>query len=147
VRGALAEGDVERVNFLLGRRYSLHGPVVYGDQRGRQIGFPTANLAMAADRTVPAFGVYAACAYVNEGAYAAAVNIGMRPTFNKTTPTIEAHLLDFDGDIYGSELRLDFVRRLRGEVKFAGIAELTAQIAKDVAATRTVADCVHPASS
>jgi riboflavin kinase/FMN adenylyltransferase len=136
IRSALAEGDIERVGHLLGRRYALAGPVVQGAQLGRKLGFPTANIAVAADRALPGFGVYTACAYVDEGAYRAAVNVGIRPTVNTGAPTIEAHLLDFEGDIYGHELRLEFVRRLRGEMKFAGLDELIAQIRRDVETTR-----------
>lgn len=141
IRAAIAEGDIERVNDLLGRRYAVRGPIVRGANRGRTIGFPTANIAVAADHALPPFGVYAACAFAREGVYRAAVNIGRRPTFDDGAPSVEAFLLDFDGDLYGSELRLEFVKRLRGEVKFAGVAELTAQIARDVEAVRTAVDC------
>jgi len=141
VRAALAAGDIARVNYLLGRRFSLRGPIVRGAERGRTIGFPTANLAIAPDRALPGFGVFAACGYVDEGVFPAAVNIGRRPTFDNGAPTIEAHLLDFSGDIYGHALRLEFVQRLRGEVKFDGVQALIDQIAKDVAATRAAAVC------
>lgn len=145
VRAAIAQGDIDRVNDLLGRRYAVRGPVVRGAERGRTFGFPTANVAVAADRALPPFGVYAACAYVNEGVHESAVNIGRRPTFDNGAPTVEAFLLDFADDIYGSELRLEFVRRLRGEEKFAGIDELKAQIARDVAAVRALGGCTPPA--
>ena len=141
IRDALSEGNMARVNDLLGRHFALRGPIVRGAERGRTIGFPTANLAVAADRALPAFGVYAACAFVDEGVFAAAVNIGRRPTFDNGAPTVEANLLDFAGDIYGHELRLEFVQRLRGEVKFDDVAALVAQIADDIAATRALAVC------
>jgi len=141
IRAALADGDIARVNYLLGRRYALRGPIVHGAERGRTIGFPTANVGLAADRTLPGFGVYAACAFVDEGVFASAVNIGRRPTFDNGAPTVEAHLVGFAGDVYGHELRLEFVSRLRGEVKFAGPAALIDQIGRDVAAARAAAVC------
>jgi riboflavin kinase/FMN adenylyltransferase len=147
VRAAIAEGDIERVNDLLGRRYAVRGPVVRGAERGRTIGFPTANVAVAADRALPPFGVYAACAFAHEGVHSAAVNIGRRPTFDNGAPTVEAFLLDFNADLYGRELRLEFGRRLRGEVKFGNVAELKAQIAQDVAAVRALNICASPPAS
>jgi len=137
IRDALTAGDLERVSFLLGRRYSLTGPVVHGAERGRTLGFPTANIAIAADRATPGLGVYAARTCVDGTEYAAAVNIGNRPTFvDNGQPTVEAYLLDFDGDLYGRELRVDFVRRLRGEMKFDGVEAFKAQLQRDVEAAR-----------
>jgi riboflavin kinase/FMN adenylyltransferase len=106
------------------------GTVVPGDQRGRTIGFPTANIAPALEERVPARGVYAALA----DGRPAAVNIGMRPTFAGTTPTIviEVHVLDFEDDLYGHEMRLKFLRRLRDERKFDGAPALVAQLERDV---------------
>lgn len=151
IRNALAAGDIARVNELLGRRYSLRGPVVHGAHLGRTIGFPTANVAIAPDRALPAFGVYAACAHVPEGpqtgTYPAAVNIGIRPTFNTGAPTVEAYLLDFEGDLYGHDLELFFVDRLRGEQKFSSIDELKEQIARDAEAARQRLDCASSSSS
>jgi riboflavin kinase / FMN adenylyltransferase len=141
IRAALANGDIERVNELLGRRFSLSGPVVHGRHLGRTIGFPTANIAVAADRALPAYGVYAACAGVNETLYSAAVNIGTRPTVDDGAPTVEAYLLDFTGDIYGRDLRLEFVRRIRPELKFKGLEALKAAIADDVEKARALVDC------
>ena len=145
IRAALSDGDIGRVNDLLGRRYSLRGPVVHGAHLGRTIGFPTANVALAPDRALPAFGVYAACARIEQGEdagqYAAAVNIGIRPTFNTGAPTVEAYLLDYDGDLYGRELQLSFAARLRGEQKFDGLDALKAQIGRDAADARAHAGC------
>jgi riboflavin kinase / FMN adenylyltransferase len=149
IREALVGGDIGRVNDLLGRRYSLRGPVVHGAHLGRTIGFPTANVALAPDRALPAFGVYAACARIEDGPdaglYAAAINIGIRPTFNTGSPTVEAYLLDYDGDLYGRELQLTFAARLRGEQKFDGLDALKAQIARDAADAREQARCSEDA--
>jgi riboflavin kinase/FMN adenylyltransferase len=133
VRNALAEGRVRDAAALLGRPFSLTGPVVLGDQRGRTIGFPTANIAIGADRWLTANGVYATRAYVGEAVFPSATNIGERPTFGVNTKTIEAHLIGFDGDLYGQELRIELVERLRPEQRFAGIDALKDQIHRDVA--------------
>ena len=105
---------------------------VKGDQRGRTIGFPTANLALWDELLLPGFGVYATYATIHGRRYAAATNVGVRPTVNGSGVTIEAHLLDFDEDIYGEEMRLEFVRRIRPEMKFTGLDALKAQILADV---------------
>jgi riboflavin kinase/FMN adenylyltransferase len=135
VRSALAEGDMQRVAALLGRPFSLRGPVVEGARRGKSIGFPTANIAVGADHAVPPFGVYVSRAYLGEARYKAVTNIGRRPTFDKGERTIEVYLLDYQGnDFYGHDLRIDLVERLRLERRFAGAEELRAQIQHDVAA-------------
>jgi riboflavin kinase/FMN adenylyltransferase len=136
VRAALGRGDMETVNELLGRPFALHGPVVRGEERGNKIGFPTANIAVAPDLALPKFGVYVTRAYLGESAYASATNIGERPTFSRGRPTIETHLLDFTGDVYERELRIELLHRLRDEERFAGVDELVAQIRRDVDATR-----------
>lgn len=136
VRGALAAGNVQELTRLLGRRFSLRGPVVRGAMRGRLIGFPTANIAIGADRELPAYGVYATRAFLGEQAFDSVTNIGRRPTFDAGAPSVETHILDFDADIYGQELRIDLVSRLRGEQKFSGVEELRAQIERDVRAAR-----------
>jgi riboflavin kinase/FMN adenylyltransferase len=136
IRAALAAGDLAAVGRDLGRPYTLRGPVVRGDQRGRLIGFPTANLAVTADRALPAFGVYATWAFVGETRYASATNIGKRPTFEGERTTVETHIIDFEGDIYEKTLRIELVSRLRPEEKFAGVEALKAQIERDVAAAR-----------
>lgn len=136
IREALQVGDVVTAGRLLGRPFALHGPVVRGAQRGRSLGFPTANIAVGADLAIPAFGVYVSRVYVGETAYPAVTNIGRRPTFDDGPPTVEPHLLDFDGDLYDQELRVELLARLRGEQKFSGVEELVAQIRRDVAAAR-----------
>jgi riboflavin kinase/FMN adenylyltransferase len=136
VREALAEGEMELVTELLGRPFSLRGPVIRGAERGRTLGFPTANIAVAPDLAIPRFGVYATRAFVGEARYDAVTNIGQRPTFDETRPTIEAYLLDFEGDLYERELRLEVLHRLRDEARFSGPDELVEQIRRDVAAAR-----------
>ncbi len=137
LRELVRAGDMRGAAALLGRSYSLRGEVVMGEQRGRTIGFPTANLAVWREQIVPARGVYAAWALVNGARHMAATNIGVRPTFAGESLSVEAHLLDFHGDLYGAHMTLSFVERLRMEQKFGGLDELTAQIRADVVAVRT----------
>lgn len=136
VRKALADGDMERVAALLGRPYRIGGPVIHGFERGRTIGFPTANISVAADRALPDLGVYATRARVAGRTLTGATNIGRRPTFDEGHISIETYLLDFEGDIYGERMDLEIVARIRGEVKFASVDELKVQIANDVEAAR-----------
>ena len=137
IRNALVDGDVNGVSELLGRRFSLHGPVVVGFERGRTIGFATANVAIGNDRAIPAPGVYATIAHLASGPTPSVTNIGMRPTFDDGGGlSIECHIIDFDDDIYGTDLRVEFVERLRGERKFDGIDALVEQIGKDRNAAR-----------
>jgi riboflavin kinase / FMN adenylyltransferase len=132
IRAHLRDGDVVAAAQLLGRPPELDGTVVLGDQRGGTLGFPTANLAVAADLLVPAFGIYAGCAR----GHRAAISIGVNPHYGGQERRIEPHLLDFDGDLYGQRLVVELWRRLRDEQAFASEAELVAQIAHDVEATR-----------
>lgn len=136
IRQAVAEGDVERAGNLLGRPYSLRGPVIHGFERGRTIGFPTANIAVSPDRALPAYGVYVSRAILDDTAYPAVTNIGRRPTFDDGAASIETHLLGFDGDLYDRDLKVEFLSRLRGEIKFESIPDLVAQIGRDAAAAR-----------
>ncbi|MGE5597319.1 MAG: riboflavin biosynthesis protein RibF [Hyphomicrobiales bacterium] len=138
VRKALAAGEMERVTQLLGRNYKLAGPVVHGFERGRAIGFPTANISVAADRAMPALGVYATRAHVVGRDLPGATNIGRRPTFDAGHVSIETHLMDFEGDVYGERLELEIVHRIRPETAFASVEELTAQIARDVEEARAI---------
>ncbi|MDE2640209.1 MAG: bifunctional riboflavin kinase/FAD synthetase, partial [Chloroflexota bacterium] len=132
IRDGLAAADVARVNDLLGRRFSLHGPIVRGQERGRGIGFPTANIAVGPDQALPATGVYATLASIDGRLRPSATNIGVRPTFDDhPAVTVECHILDYAADLYGRDLRIDFVSRLRGEVKFDGVEALTSQLARD----------------
>ncbi len=137
IRAALRAGDVSHAAHLLGRPFRMSGAIVPGDGRGKAIGIPTANLAVWADHALPANGVYACRAWVGHIPYRAAVNVGVRPTVtDETRRTVEAYLLDFDKDLYGLNVALDFFERLRGEQKFANVAELVAQIKSDVETTR-----------
>jgi riboflavin kinase/FMN adenylyltransferase len=135
VRKALVEGNVRGAARLLGRPYSIRGVVGTGEQRGRQLGFPTANLEDV-KTLLPGDGVYAVQAELACGSFLGAANIGPNPTFGERARKIEVHLLDFVGDLYGQELRVTFHERIRGTRKFASAAELAEQIQQDVAAVR-----------
>lgn len=134
IRRALAGGDVEEAAAMLGRPFEARGPVTQGDQRGRLLGFPTANVAVPAQISLPADGVYAGWYERPDGTrYPCAINLGRRPTFydHATTSLLEAHLLDFEGDLYGEAARVQFVAFLRSERKFDGIDALVAQLKLD----------------
>jgi riboflavin kinase/FMN adenylyltransferase len=133
-------GEVYRTAQNLGRPYRVSGEVVAGDHRGRKIGFPTANLSVPIGKIIPAAGVYACRAWIDEKAWEAATNIGVRPTFDGQGKTVhlEAHLLDFSGDLYGRTVSLDFIERLRGEKRFPDIQALITQISKDIQRTREI---------
>jgi riboflavin kinase / FMN adenylyltransferase len=130
IREALRQGDIPAAARLLGRPPELEGPVVYGDQRGGILGFPTANLAVPNDLMVPAYGIYVGEAL----GHRAAISIGVNPHYGGDERRIEAFLLDFDGDLYGTRVRLELWRRLRDERAFATEDELVAQIARDAEA-------------
>lgn len=138
VRELLRVGSVRGAAALLGRPFGLRGIVVEGDRRGRAIGFPTANLDISPVHVLPADGVYACQVFLGHTPYPAVTNIGVRPTFDGLRRTVEAHLLDWSGDLYRHSIRVTFIERLRGEQKFSGIDALVAQITQDVAATRAV---------
>ncbi len=139
IRELLHAGRVADVPRLLGRSFVVAGEVVHGDHRGRTIGFPTANVAVGARHILPADGVYACRVTLPDGATQPAVtNVGVRPTFGVLQRAVEAHLLDWDGDLYGQHLRVAFVERIRGEQRFSGIDELRAQIARDAATARDI---------
>jgi riboflavin kinase/FMN adenylyltransferase len=138
IRNALAMGGVGEAARLLGRLYSLPGLVVRGAGRGRTIGIPTANLAVQEEQAIPAQGVYAAWAYTYGQRNEAVVNIGHRPTFDGagSKQTVEAHLLNYSGDLYDETIHLDFLTRLRDEKKFDGVDALVAQIQVDIESGR-----------
>ena len=138
IRAVLAEGDVAKAANWLGRPYRVSGEVIGGAQRGRSIGFPTANVAVWEEQIIPANGVYACRAHLGGENFDAVTNIGTRPTFNGDGVTVEAHIFDFDRDIYGDMLRLDFIQRLRGEQKFDGIEALVSQIKQDAEQARVL---------
>lgn len=136
VRQLVLAGDVLSAADLLGRPFSRAGQVVAGDGRGADIGFPTANLDLAPGLLVPASGVYTAIARVAGVPVPAVVNIGTRPTFDGVREVVEAHLLDFDSDLYGQEITLEFRDRLRSEQRFESVPDLVAQIHRDVEVAR-----------
>lgn len=130
IRRLVAEGRVDEAGALLGHQYYIDGTVVEGRRRGREIGYPTANLRTE-NELVPPDGVYATTATIDGVVHAGITNIGVRPTFGESEPTIETHLLRFSGDLYGRRIRLGFVQRLRDERRFADIDALRAQIEAD----------------
>jgi riboflavin kinase/FMN adenylyltransferase len=132
IRQRLRAGEVGAAARWLGRWYSARGPVVPGDRRGRQIGVPTANMEIPASKLLPARGVYAAFASTNRRTFEAAVNIGVRPTFDGERLRVEAHLLDADIDLYGQTVEVAFVDRLREERKFPSVDALRDQLAMDI---------------
>lgn len=134
VRKSLADGEVSHAARLLGRPYSITGQVVKGDQRGRKIGFPTANLRCPHDKALPKNGVYVTKVQWQKEELKAVTNVGVRPTFTGegAQPIIEVHLLDFNSQIYDEFLTVEFLGRVRDEKKFSGLEELKAQIEKDL---------------
>lgn len=141
IRAAIRECRLAEARACLGRPYSIRGIVVRGEGRGRELGFPTANLRVAnGDKLVPPEGIYAVRAALRAGTYAGALHLGPRPTFQGSPPTIELHVLDFDGDLYGEEVRVDFVQYLREVQPFGTAAALVEQIREDVEAARAAID-------
>jgi len=136
IRGLVLGGAVEYAGHLLGAPFAMAGEVVHGDRRGRELGYPTANLVPPEGYVVPGHGVYACRA----GEHAAAVNVGVRPQFQTGRgELIEAYLLDFEGDLYGTHLRLEFLKRLRGERRFPSVEDLVEQMGRDVDEARRIA--------
>jgi len=144
IRKLVAVGSVSEAAHLLGHPYRLQGLVAHGDQRGRTIGFPTANLSYAREKVIPAGGIYACWADVRGKKQKAAVNIGTNPTFTPENETmhVEAYLLDFDQEIYDEMVTLDFVSRLRDELKYDSVQALIEQIERDVTQTRELLETV-----
>ena len=141
VRSLVAAGEIEAATRCLGAPFLLEGTVVEGDERGRKLGFPTANIVPSDDLVCPGHGVYAAFA----DGRPAAVNVGVRPTFETGRGLlVEAYLIDFDGDLYGRTLRIAFISRLRGERRFAGVEELIAQMHRDVEVARELCASFTP---
>jgi riboflavin kinase / FMN adenylyltransferase len=137
IREYILEGRVSAARALLGRPFDLDGVVVKGDGRGRSIGWPTANVDTHGE-LLPGSGVYAVRVRTAEGWRGGAANIGTKPTFGGSAVTVEVHLLDWSGDLYGQEVRVEFLERLRPERRFASVSELTAQIQRDVEEARVV---------
>jgi riboflavin kinase/FMN adenylyltransferase len=138
IRRLITAGEVEAANRLLGRNYSMSGPVEAGDAVGRQLGFPTANIGIEPNKLVPALGAYAGRVKAPEGEFVAALSVGYRPTFGGTQLRVEAFLLDFEGDLYQQRLELQFIRYLHPDIKFPTPADLVQQLKRDVADTRRI---------
>ncbi len=131
VRDLVSNGRVDDASRLLGRNYSIEGEVVHGSHRGRSLGFPTANLKTA-NELIPAFGVYAVLARLKDVVFKGVASIGIRPTFDSGPVSVEVYLFDLNEDLYGREMEVAFVKRLRGEEKFSGVESLVRQIRLDV---------------
>lgn len=140
IREYLEQGEIEQANHLLGRKFAVEGTVVQGDQRGRTIGFPTANLRLSAPYLTIRLGVYAVIAYLGNRMFYGVLNHGMKPTFyaEDIVPVMEAHLFDFSEDIYGEHIEIEFVKFIRSEQRFAGIQQLIEQISQDAAQAKAL---------
>ncbi|MGH2473921.1 MAG: riboflavin kinase, partial [Candidatus Limnocylindrales bacterium] len=147
IRRALVEGDLALANRLLGRDYEVRGVVALGDKRGRELGFPTANVSVPGDILLPADGIYAGWFERPDGSvHASAISLGRRPTFyvEAHVSLLEAHLLDFDGDLYGEHAKVRFVARQRDEVRFDTAEALVEQMRRDVDQARELLRAVPP---
>ncbi len=138
IRQFLLQGDIKRVEKLVGRRFSIKGQVVSGDRRGGKLGFPTANLEAAPDQALPADGVYATVVYIDHQPLPAITNIGTRPTFGGNKRLVETHVLDYSSNLLGQQLKVEFLERIREEKRFATADDLKAQIAKDIEKAREI---------
>jgi riboflavin kinase/FMN adenylyltransferase len=142
IRAALKAGNPEEAARLLGHWWSIDAHVAHGDRRGRELGFPTANLKLDAHMLRPLYGVYAVRAHVDGRVYDSVANFGVRPMFELAKPLLEVHLFDFSGDLYGKAMSVDFIAYLRGEMKFSDLETLKAQMTKDTeAARRALREC------
>ena len=137
IRELLQQGDVENVKPLLGRSYAATGTVVQGDQRGRTIGYPTANVAVSEHKALP-LGVFAVTVDTEGGRFQGMANVGPRPSYPDGVPSLEVHLFDFSGDLYGQTITVYFEAFLRGQVKFAGLEELKKQLNEDAKGARAI---------
>jgi len=132
IRQALVQGDMTGVEKLMGRHFYLRGRVITSDKRGRHIGFPTANLDIKSQQALPNNGIYATITQVDSKQFPSATNIGTRPTFGEGKKMVETHLIDYKGNLYGKEIRVEFVQKLRDEKRFSSSEELKTQIEKDI---------------
>lgn len=140
IRAALADGDLNHVNLLLGHPFFVNGQVIPGDGRGQSIGIPTANLSLWMERALPKSGVYVSRVLVNGHIFGAVTNVGIRPTFTSQSklPQIETHLLNFTDEIYGQEIQVDFISRLRDEERFPNAQALVEQIKQDISQAKQI---------
>jgi len=143
IRNALAEGNMQRVHNFIGRPFNLHGRIIAGVGRGVKLGFPTANLKVAPQQALPPDGVYVTWAYIGDSTYQSMTNIGHRPTFDGEEQTVEVYVLDYHGELYGQELRIDIIERLRSEKKFDTADELKKQVAEDVKQGRAILNSIR----
>jgi len=132
IRQALIQGDMKKIERLMGHYFYLRGKVITSDKRGRVLGFPTANLDIKPQQALPGNGIYATIARVDGKQFYSATNIGIRPTFGEGEKTVETHLLNYKGDLYGKDIRVEFVQKLRDEQRFSSSEALKVQIEKDV---------------
>jgi len=137
IRQTLAQGNMTKVEKLMGRHFYLAGKVITAGKRGRALGFPTANLDVQPQQTLPSNGVYATITQVDGKQFPSATNIGTRPTFGKGEKSIETHLLNYEGDLYGKEISIEFIQKLRDEQRFASPEKLKAQMKKDIREAET----------
>ncbi|MFH1382878.1 MAG: bifunctional riboflavin kinase/FAD synthetase [Chloroflexota bacterium] len=138
IRAVLAAGDMNKVAGLIGRPFSLQGRVITGAGRGARLGFPTANIEIDPKQALPPDGIYVTLSYVDGKTCQSVTSIGLRPTFGNNERTVETYIIDYDGNLYGRELRIDIVRRLRDEKRFENVEDLKKQIAEDVKLARTL---------
>lgn len=136
IRQCIADGDIEKASKLLGRRYTFRGEIVHGEQLGRLIGFPTCNIVVDDVMETPPNGVYITRSYINGNAYPSVTNVGNKPTVGSFAKNMETHIINFDQDVYGERIEVEFLKQVRPEMKFAGIDELKAQLAKDTQKAR-----------
>jgi len=140
IRNALANGDMKKVHDLIGRFFSLRGRIITGDGRGAKLGFPTANLDIKLEQALPADGVYATRVHIDNKVHQSVTNVGKRPTFGGGERIVEVYILDYNSNLYGRELKIDIIERLRGEKRFNTADELKKQMAEDIKQGRAVLD-------
>jgi riboflavin kinase/FMN adenylyltransferase len=132
IRRSLAEGDMRKVTKLMGRHFYLEGKIITSEKRGRVLGFPTANLDIKPQQALPGNGIYATIAQVEGKHFHSATNIGVRPTFGTGEEMVETHLLNYKGNLYDKDIRIEFVQKIRDEKRFPSSEELKTQIEKDI---------------
>ena len=132
IRQALIQGDMRRVEKLMSRRFYLRGKVITSERRGRALGFPTANLDTEPEQALPGNGIYATITQVDGKRFASATNVGTRPTFGEGKRMVETHLLDYQGDLYGREIKVEFVQKVRDEQRFPSAEQLITQMRRDI---------------
>ena len=138
IRNTLSRGNMRKVHDMLGRYFSLEGRVISGTGRGVELGFPTANLDIDPERALPADGIYATWTYIENQRYQSVTNIGKRPTFGESEQTVEVYILNFQGNLYRHELKIDIIKRLRREQRFDTIEALKKQIEEDIKQARAI---------